>query len=100
MTSSEEELGSIARQRIGSGDLPCDPSAHQMWGSRGTGKPCVLCGDPIQADDVEYEVAVAGSRGEHVLRFHIVCHSIWRAECGRLGDTEGAAHGLGQTAPS
>jgi ferredoxin len=57
-----------------------------MWGSCGSGAACSLCDQPIRPEEVEYEVATpdrAAESGERVLRFHLECHAIWEAECGK-----------------
>jgi len=97
MASNDDELGRLAKQRIQAGELPCNPS-RRMWGSRGTGAPCSLCGRPIRFEDVEYEVEApdygAGQVGgaERVLRFHLACHSVWQSECTRAGNACVEAH--------
>ena len=74
----EAELRQRAREAMRKGDLPRSPTA-QIWGGRGTGLACVVCGSPIGADEVEYEL-VEGDGGD-VFRFHLPCHSVWQFEC-------------------
>ncbi|HEX4025004.1 MAG TPA: hypothetical protein VHX52_09930 [Steroidobacteraceae bacterium] len=81
----------MAKQRIQAGELPCNPS-RRMWGSRGTGAPCSLCGRPIRIEEVEYEIEVPDEGKEQVLRFHLACHSIWHSECVRGGSAAADAH--------
>jgi hypothetical protein len=84
LTHLEERLRPIARNRIEKGTLPCE-QPYQMFGGKGSGKPCSLCGEPIPADQIEYEVQRPGTAGgpKGELRFHIVCESIWLLECAR-----------------
>jgi len=92
MSSSDDELGRLAKQRIKAGELPCNAS-RRMWGSRGTGAPCSLCGRPIRLEDVEYEVEIPEAEvadaeaAQVVLRFHLACHAVWQSECVRVGNT-------------
>jgi hypothetical protein len=85
MSTSDDELGRVAKRRIDTGELPCHPGAR-MWGSRGSGATCSLCDRPIRAEEVEYEVAadVGVDECERVFHFHISCHAVWQAECARL----------------
>lgn len=82
LTKLEEELRPIARECIAKGRLPCD-TPSKMWGGRGGGEPCALCGKPIERDEVEYEVEVPVDETVRTFRFHIVCQSVWQLECAR-----------------
>lgn len=73
----EQELRALARDRIAKGELPGEP-ATRMWGGDGTGRLCSLCGEPVQPDQIEFEVE--SGRG-HSLIFHMVCQSVWQLEC-------------------
>ena len=77
---SELSLKRLAQERIESGQLPCDPSAR-MWGSRGSGATCVLCGRPIGPDEIEYEVEMRINGAPDTLQFHRACHAVWHTEC-------------------
>jgi hypothetical protein len=82
LTELEAELRHIARERIARGMLPGRPSATRMWAGYGNGRLCDLCGKPIQAGEIEYEV----EHPDHAvttLRFHLVCQSVWQLECAR-----------------
>ena len=72
------ELRLRARQEIEKGRLP-GSTALSLWGGRGSGQACTVCGDPIEADQVEYEIADAC--GGEVFRFHLPCHAAWQFEC-------------------
>jgi len=78
LTQLETELRPRARERIASGELPCEVPAR-MWGGNGSGKSCCLCDKPIQHQDVEFEFEVDG----RTFLFHMVCQSIWQLECAR-----------------
>ncbi|HYM29158.1 MAG TPA: hypothetical protein VET66_13485 [Steroidobacteraceae bacterium] len=75
-SAHEQELRALARERIAKGELPGAP-ASRMWGGDGTGRLCSLCGEPVQPDQIEFEVESHG----HSLIFHRVCQSVWQLEC-------------------
>jgi len=84
LTQLEAELRAIARQRIGSGHLPCLASPR-MWGGKGSGKVCDLCDKEIRSGEAEIELEGRTDEGEvHSLRFHVVCQSVWQLECARI----------------
>jgi hypothetical protein len=50
----------------------------RTWAGHGTGVLCSLCGRPIRAQDIEYEVELAeSSRG---LYFHVDCYRVWETQ--------------------
>ena len=75
-TEHEHRLRALARERIAKGELPSEP-ALRMWGGDGTGRLCSLCREPVQRDQIEFEV----ESGRHNLIFHMVCQSVWQLEC-------------------
>lgn len=78
----ETELRRVARDRIAKGQLPrVEPS--QMWGGKSAGGYCALCDKSIEPDEMELEVEQRIDGELAPLRFHVVCHSLWRLECGR-----------------
>ena len=81
-TKLETELRLVARERIARGQLPCGATSR-MWSGHGSDLPCALCDKPIQPDEVEYEVELRESGALHTIRFHILCQSMWQAECVR-----------------
>ena len=78
--TSDAALGRLARERIDSGRLPCAPAAR-MWGGRGTGAACALCGRVIKSDEIEYEVELRTHSAGRTLQFHLGCFSVWRSAC-------------------
>ena len=78
----ETKLRRIARDRIASGQLS-RVVPLQMFGGKGSGQPCALCDKTIWSDEMELEVGTPIDGGPAPLRFHVVCHSLWRFECGR-----------------
>jgi hypothetical protein len=79
LTQREQQLRVIARERIAKAELPCEPTSR-MWGGYGTGQLCSLCRDPIQPDQIEYEVERMAAGRDNLL-FHLVCQSVWQLEC-------------------
>jgi hypothetical protein len=55
-----------------------DRQPVRIWAGSGTGAMCSLCGCPIQAHEIEYEVVLPST--ERILRFHFRCHRRWEAQ--------------------
>ncbi len=68
----------VERQAIAARELPSGISLR-VWGGRGSGKICSLCGRPIGSDDVEIELD--GIEREGGVRFHSKCHLLWQEAC-------------------
>jgi hypothetical protein len=70
-----------AQRAIEDRQLPPGVSTR-VWGGRGSGLPCSLCGQPIDSNDVEIELdGVGASAG---VRFHSRCHLVWQQACRRV----------------
>jgi hypothetical protein len=54
----------------------------RTWAGRGTGVPCNLCGTPIKAQDIEYEVELLSPASGDLrgLHFHFNCYRAWEAQ--------------------
>lgn len=74
----ERELRRRAREEIHNGRLP-ELLTASIWGGRGSGLRCAVCGDCIRVDQVEYEIT--NPRGGEPFRFHPPCHTVWQLEC-------------------
>jgi hypothetical protein len=74
----DEELRSMARERIADGRLPIifPRSMHAGYGS---GTTCQVCAQPIEPFQIEYEITA--SPDNRLLSFHLACHAIWQLEC-------------------
>jgi hypothetical protein len=83
---------SVVKEAICSGKLP-DRSAERTWAGRGCGAPCAICGRPINADELEYELEFATgdnttAAGTHSAagkpladyHVHIGCFWAWESE--------------------
>ena len=55
--------------------IPAYRQPVRIWAGSGTGATCSLCGSPIQAHEIEYEIVLPST--ERVLRFHFLCHRRW-----------------------
>jgi hypothetical protein len=85
LMQDERALYAGALERIEAGELPGEVP-KSVWGGKGGGDPCALCGKHIRRNEVEYEVQDAADR---VFLFHLRCHAIWQfalsSEAERLG---------------
>lgn len=73
LTGRERDLFVQAREYIASGRLP-SAVPKSLGAGPGTGATCSLCGQPIEPNQVEYELK-ADRAG---FRFHMRCHAIWQ----------------------
>jgi len=72
-----------ARRAIAAHELP--PAViSRVWGGRGSGHPCSLCGQPIGLNDVEIELE--GVDAADSVRFHSGCHLLWSEACASKGE--------------
>jgi hypothetical protein len=69
------------RAMIQAGSLP-DHKADAMWGGRGCGNTCPVCGQAVTAADVEMELEFRGPSGGRVDIYHLHgrCHAFWDFE--------------------
>jgi hypothetical protein len=75
-------LHRLAREAIRSGTLPRE-RPEGAWGGPGSGEACAVCGDPVKADELGYEVEFAGHvgpSGPGICQLHIRCFSAWELE--------------------
>lgn len=54
----------------------------RTWAGHGSGTRCDLCGQPIDSDQIEYEVEPAPDAGDPVLNLHLACYETWSAPTG------------------
>jgi hypothetical protein len=57
------------------GRLP-DISTARTWAGNGSGAACVLCENPIEAQQIEYEVEWQNGHDRQLLRFHELCYRL------------------------
>jgi len=79
--SHDAELLRKAREAIHSGRLPNHPP-ERMWGGRGHGGECRVCGKPIRQDETEFELQFARTDGSgpDTFHVHIGCFTAWEFE--------------------
>ena len=78
----ESTLREKARKLIQSGKLPAR-RPERMWGGRGTGARCAICGHPAEPDQFEFELQFAADGASPALNpchVHIRCFAAWEFE--------------------
>jgi hypothetical protein len=55
--------------------LPPSTKRHQLFGGKGEGNPCSACGEPITAQQVQYDVDFGTQAAPLVL--HLRCYQKW-----------------------
>lgn len=53
--------------------------AGRIFGGRGQGGPCALCGDPIEPTQIEYEIEWSSAEGPQRSHFHLACYENLRS---------------------
>ena len=74
-----------AQRAIEDQHLPSGAAAR-VWGGRGSGSPCSLCGQLIDSSEVEIELDGVGTPGG--VRFHSRCHLLWQQACRHVSDED------------
>ena len=78
-----QALQALVRSRMLSGELP-SRGEHQLFASKGDGRLCACCANPIIQQQVQYEVTVPTAYGAPMcFAMHIACFDAWRGECRR-----------------
>jgi hypothetical protein len=70
------------RKAIAARVLP-DRRPERMWGGSGSGADCVLCGEPVTAQQTELELEFAAGerdKGPTSYPVHVRCFSVWEME--------------------
>jgi hypothetical protein len=86
----EEQLRTVIRERVRTGQLP--PVSGRIFGGRGSNTACDCCGQIIGHREIEYEVELSAAFGAPGPTFlvHAHCHWIWREESGPRSPPESA----------
>lgn len=71
-------LRRVTREKLAHGGLP-SAAPQRLAVVAGRGAACALCGQPIDAPDLEYELHFAGDI-DVPRRFHSTCHTMWDTE--------------------
>jgi hypothetical protein len=77
VASTADMILSVIRIKLDAGTLPLDAPA-KLWAGQGTGQPCTICEQPIQASEPEYETDY--DDGRPAMRCHAGCHALWEEE--------------------
>jgi hypothetical protein len=86
----ENELRLRVQRRMDGGRLPV-ALVSRIDGSRGTGRPCCICDQPITCENVDYDVVDFPNTTCLSLSFHSRCYVIWQRECAhRVANTKRA----------
>lgn len=56
------------------------PGQGQIFGGRGEGHACDLCGAPIESSQIEYEVEWQDAAGTRRAHLHLACYEQLRSE--------------------
>jgi hypothetical protein len=75
------DLQRRAREALAAGLIPRErPSG--LWGGKGSGEPCPVCGHAIDAAEMELEVEFSGvgGRGAREFHLHLQCFAAWEIE--------------------
>jgi hypothetical protein len=79
---NEQQIRALARKVIQAGMLPRrDPD--RTWGGKGVGLPCLVCGERIPRDQVEYELQFAhdgATPRRERFHLHLRCFAAWEME--------------------
>ena len=70
----EASLRDRVRLNLANGTL--FPLDDRVWARQPSGHECIVCGNPIRANEVEYEIP----RPDGNVYTHIPCWTIWREE--------------------
>jgi hypothetical protein len=76
----EQTLRQLAREALRAGVLP-DRSPERMWGGSGSGTPCPVCANTVDAEEMELELEFAADSQEgREFHLHLRCFAAWELE--------------------
>jgi hypothetical protein len=78
----EHLLRRKAREAVETGKLPAR-RPERMWGGRGFGAGCAVCGHPVKRDEVGFDLEFLEDRpgsGQGSYALHIRCFAAWEFE--------------------
>jgi hypothetical protein len=78
MAPDNDKKGNPVAAAGPSGNLPPNGQGR-IYGGRGQGRPCALCGDPIDPSQVEYEIEWSSPKGLQRSIFHLACYEHLRS---------------------
>jgi hypothetical protein len=72
---------SVAQKSVRSAQSEADASSAgkrpRAWAGRGQGASCDLCKQPIEADQIEYELELADDPRVRNVKLHFQCYEQW-----------------------
>jgi hypothetical protein len=79
--NDEVALRRQARAALNAATIPRE-SPTGLWGGNGSGESCPVCGQRIDASEMELEVefAVASTPGVREFHLHLPCFTAWELE--------------------
>ena len=79
----EQELRRRARAALSAAVIPRTPP-RGLWGGHGSGEPCPVCGQAVDAAEmeleVEFEFAEVNAQGVREFHLHLPCFAAWEIE--------------------
>ena len=78
----EAILRQQAKAALEAGKMP-SRSPDRTWGGPGVGAPCSVCGKPVRADELEFEIQFArdgDNPGLDKFHVHLRCFAAWEFE--------------------
>jgi hypothetical protein len=79
----DKELQCRARAALNAGHIPRN-RPRGLWGGNGSGEACPVCGQRLDAADmeleVEFEIAEVDTRGVREFHLHLPCFAAWEIE--------------------
>jgi hypothetical protein len=80
-----DEIARRVRRMCEEGRLPASEDRVHITGGTGTGAPCHVCGEPIDAGATDMELRATVRGVERAYRLHPRCFLAWRRHCGAKG---------------
>ncbi len=78
-------MGAARRTRVAEAQYAAVPYQKPMrtWAGHGSGALCDLCRQPIEADQIEYELELPPGAQAAALNMHLACYEKWSAAAPR-----------------
>ena len=90
MMADDSVLRARIREAMNTGALPDSPP-ERMWGGPGSGASCAVCGNPVDKEEVEFELQYAAGGGAGAANYHVHarCFAVWELELRSGGGCNG-----------
>ena len=78
----EQVLRAKAREAVANGELP-SRRPDRTWGGPGVGATCVVCGEPVTRQQMEFEIQFErddDNPGMDKYHIHLRCFAAWEFE--------------------